>query len=124
MTGMRLRPQTECAHGRADARGVERNKRIQQKWNVIARHIQIALIDLRHPGEFIEIFDDAAFRVIYDAAVLAKTHPRQFFERLAFGVIGDLVIELAAHDEIDSGIPQRLLRLNGHGWSDERYLQL
>ena len=34
-------------------------------------------------------------------AVLAEADAGQLFERLALGVVDDLVIELAAHDEID-----------------------
>ena len=39
--------------------------------------------------------------IMDDAAVLAEAHARQFVQRLALGVVGDLVIELAAHHEID-----------------------
>ena len=101
MAGVRLRPQAESAHRRAAARGVERNERIQQERDVVAGDVQIALVDLRHPGQLVQIFDHAAFRIVDDAAVLAEADAGQFFERLALGEIGNLIIELAAHHEID-----------------------
>ncbi len=72
---MRLRPQAERAHRRAAARGVERNVRIQQERNVVAREIEIALVDLGDPGQLVQIFDDGAFGIVNDVAVLAKLTP-------------------------------------------------
>ena len=101
MAGMRLRPQAERAHGRTAARGVKRDERIQQKRNVVAPEIQVALVDFGHPGQLIQILDDAAFRVVDDLAVLPIADAGKFRKRRAFGVIGDLIIELAPHHEID-----------------------
>ncbi len=121
---MCLRPEAKRAHGRAAPRRVERDERIQKKRHVVARYVQIALIHLSHPGKLVQVLDHAAFRVVHHAAVLAKTHARQFFKRLALGIVRDLVIELAAHHEVDRRILQRLLRLNRHGRSYERHFHL
>ena len=54
----------------------------------------------------------------------AETHAGQFVQRLALGVVHDLVVELAAHDEVDRlGAEQGLIRFGGHRRSDERHLQ-
>ncbi len=57
MAGVRLRPKAERALGRASTARVERKIRIQKERNVVAPEIQIPLIDLRHPGKRIQIFD-------------------------------------------------------------------
>ena len=101
VAGVRLRPQAEGAQRRAAARGVERNERVQQERNVVARDVEIALVDLGDPGQRVQILDGRAFGVVDDAAVLAEADAGQLVERLALGVIDDLVIELAAHHEID-----------------------
>ena len=124
MAGVGLRPQAEGAERRAAARGVERNERVEQERNVVARDIEIALVDLGDPGQRIEVFDGGAFGIVDDLAVLAEADAGQFFERLALGVIDDLVIELAAHHEIDGLVQvERLIRLGGDGRSDEGDLQ-
>ena len=41
------------------------------------------------------------FRIVHDRAILAEADAGELVERLALGEIGDLMIELAAHDEID-----------------------
>ena len=125
MAGVRLRPQAERAHRRASARSVERKERIQQERDVVARDVQIALVDFRDPGQRVQILDDRPFGIVDDLAVLAIADARQFLERRALGVGDDLMIELAPHDEIDgAGRAQGLFRLHGHRRSDERHLQL
>ena len=57
MARVRLRPQAERAHGRAAARRVERNERVQQERNVVAPEVEVALVDLRHPGQLVEVLD-------------------------------------------------------------------
>ena len=116
VAGVRLRPQAEGAHRRAAARGVERNERVEQERNVVARDVEIALVDLGDPGQRVQIFDGGAFGIVDDLAVLAEADAGQFFERLALGVVDDLMIELAAHHEIDGlGAEQGLVRLGGDG---------
>ena len=125
MARVGLRPQAEGAQRRAAARGVEGDERVQQERNVVARDVQIALVDLGHPGQRVQIFDGRPFRVVDHAAVLAEAHAGQLLERLALGVIGDLVIELAPHHEIDGLVrQQRLFRLDGHRRPHEGHLQL
>ena len=105
MAGVRLRPQAERAHRRAAARGVERDERIQQERNVVAREVEIALVDLGDPGQLIQILDERRLPGLWTMLPsLAEADAGQLFERLALGVVGDLVIELAAHDEIDRGL--------------------
>ncbi len=125
MARMRLRPQAERAHRRTAARGVEGNVRVQQERNVIPAEVQIALVDLRNPGQLVEILDVAAFRIVNVRAVLAVADAGKILERRALGVVGDLIIELAAHDEIDRlGRVQNFIRLDGHRRSDEGDLHL
>ena len=66
-----------------------------------------------------------AFGVVNHVAVPAEAHARQLRERLSLRVVRDLVIELAAHHEIDRRVPQqRFLRFDGDRRPDERHLQL
>ena len=102
-----------------------RDEGVQQERHVVARDVEIALVDLGHPGQRIQVLDGRAFGVVDDGAVLAETHAGQIFERLAVGVVHDLAIELPPHHEIDGrGAAQGLFRLGGDGRPDEGHLQL
>ena len=65
-------PECVCGHRqkvhmrRAAARGVERNERIQQERDVVARDVQIALVDLGDPGQRVQVLDGRAFGVVDD----------------------------------------------------------
>ena len=125
VAGMGLRPQAEGAQRRAPARGVERNEGIQQERDVVAGDIQVALVSLGHPRQLVEILDGRAFRDCGPLPVLAEAHAGQFVERLAFGVVRDLVIELAPHHEIDGRVAAAAsFRLDGDRRPDEGHLQL
>ena len=64
VAGMGLRPQAEGAQGRASARGVERNERVQQERDVVAGDIEIALVGLGDPGQRVQVLDGRAFGVV------------------------------------------------------------
>src|SRR6476660_5786333 len=101
MSGMRLRPEAKRTHGRAPARSVEREERIQQKWNVVPPEIEVAFINFRNPGQLIEILDKSAFGIMNVTAILSETDAGQLLKRRSLGVSGNLVIELAANHKID-----------------------
>ena len=66
------------------------------------RDIEIALVNLRDPRQRVEILDRRRFRIVDDLRrSCEKLAPGNFLERLAVGVIDDLIIEFAANDEID-----------------------
>src|SRR5271157_685045 len=120
-----LRPQAERAQRRASARSVHGNEWVQQERHVVARDVEIALVNPGHPRERIQVFDRRRFRVVDDGAVPAETHAGQLLQWLAVGVVHNLAIELPPHHEIDGfGAAQRFFRLRGDGRTDERHLQL
>src|SRR5438105_3788476 len=125
MTGVGLGPEAERTLCRTTARGVERDVRIQQKRNVIAAEIEIAFIDLCHPGKRIEIFDDRSLRVVLVCSVLAENHTWNLVERLAQGEIANLIIELAFDHEIDRfGGAKAFFGPNGYVRSYKGHLEL
>ena len=103
MARVGLRPEAEGTHGRAAARGVEGNIRIQKKRDVVSLEIEIAFVDFRNPGKFIQILDDGAFGIVNVLAIGTIADSGQFAQRRAFRVGDDLVVEFAANDEIDGG---------------------
>ena len=76
MAGMRLRPEAEGAQRRATARRVERNERIEQERDVVARDIEIALVSLGHPRQRIEVLDGGAFGIVDHLAVACGSSRR------------------------------------------------
>src|SRR6185312_17501018 len=103
--------EAEGAHGRTAARGIKREKRVQQERNVVARGVEVALVDFRDPGKLVELFDGRRLRVVDDLPVFAEAGAGDFFERLAVRVVADLVVEFAADDEVDGGAGvERLFR--------------
>ena len=61
-------PECVCGHRqkvhmrRAAARGVQRDERIQQERDVVARDVEIALVDLGDPGQLVQILDGRRLR--------------------------------------------------------------
>ena len=120
MAGVGLRPEAERTLRGATARGVERYERVLQEGNVVAGEVQIALVDFRCPGKLVQILDQRPVRIMHEALALAEADAGDFFERLSFGIVNDLVIELSADDEIDGlGCAQALFRFDGNGRPDE-----
>src|ERR1700760_2801922 len=101
MAGMCLRPQAESTHRRTAARGVHRDERVQQERNVVIPDVEIAIVNLRDPGERVEILDHRRIGIVYDGAVFPEARAGDFLERLAVRVIDDLIVEFLADDEID-----------------------
>ena len=50
-------------------------KRVQQERNVVARDIQIALVDLGDPGQRVQVLDGRAFGIVDDLPFLRKLTP-------------------------------------------------
>ena len=117
---MSLRPQAESTHCRTAARCIHRDERVEEKWDVIASNIEIAFVDFGDPWQRVEILDHRRLRVADDLPILAEGGARNLLDRLAVGVIDDLVIELAPDYEVDgaAGI-QSLLRLDRYRRADE-----
>src|SRR5580704_12140692 len=102
MAGVSLRPQAEGAHSRAAPSRVKRDIWIQQEGNIVAVKIEVPVVDLGHPGELVQVLDHTAFGIVNNRSVLAVTDPGEFGKRSSVGEVGDLIIELAPHHEIDS----------------------
>src|SRR5205085_11873109 len=55
MSTQRLRPQAEGTLCRASTRRIQRYKGMQKKWNVVAAHIQVAVVNFGHVRQSIEV---------------------------------------------------------------------
>src|ERR1700676_442552 len=103
VAGDGLRPHTESAKGRATARSVEGDERIQEKRNIVIFDLQIALVDVCSERERVELgsLQVRALRIVDVFSVFAVAGAGNLFQRLAVSEFCDRVIELAAHHEID-----------------------
>ncbi len=116
-----MRPQAESALRRAAARGIERDVRMQQERHVVARHVHVALVDLRRPRHGIQVFDLRAVGVVQHLAVLLVADAENLAERFAVGVLHDGIIEFATADEVQRRtLVQCAVGIGGHRRSDER----
>ena len=82
VAGNGLRPHAEGAKRRAAARGIERNVRIQEKWNVVAFDLQVALVNVGSERKRIQLrgMQLRARRVVNDLAVFAIADAQNFAE--------------------------------------------
>ena len=102
MAAQRLRPQAERTLRRAAASGVQRDVRIEQEWNVVARHIEIALVNVNHIGQRIEICDVGPVRIVnHFTAGIQIGGSQNFVQRLAVGELHGREVEFATNDEVD-----------------------
>ena len=122
----RLRPQAEGALRRTAARGVERDERIEQERHVVAARIDVALVNVDHIGQRVEVGHRRTVGIVNHRAIgTAIGGAQNFAERLAVGVLDGRVVELAAHDEVDGlAVGERLLGKRGDVRADEADLQL
>jgi hypothetical protein len=88
---------------------------IEQKRNVIAAEIQVALVYFAHPRQFVKVLDEPAFRIVNDGAVFAVADTGNVRQRRSLGECGDLMVELAADNEVDGRLGKRFLRLHCDG---------
>src|SRR5580700_7434643 len=95
-----------------------------QERNVITADVQVTPVGLGHPGQLIQILDHRALGIMYDAAIVPKTHSWQFFDRFTIRKGRDLMIEFTPHDKVNRGALECLLRLYRDWRSDKRDLQL
>src|ERR1700736_3421114 len=125
MSAQRLRPQTERTLRRTAARGVERDERLQQERDVVARDVEIALVNFSDVGQRVKILNLRSVGSVLDLSVLQEGNPGNLLERLALGVIHHLIVKLFAANEIDlRTIAQRLLRQHAHVRSHKSNLDL
>src|SRR6185437_6909490 len=94
-----LRPKAERALRGASARRIERDERIEQERHVIARDIEIALIDVGHIGQYVEVLNLRTIGIVHHAPVLPVRDPENLVERFALRKLDDRVIELLAADK-------------------------
>ena len=78
-----------------------------QKRDVVPCYVEVALVDLRHPRQPVQVLDHAALGIVSDAAIFPKADARQFLEWGTGGIAGDLIIEFTAHDKIDRSTLKR-----------------
>ena len=111
----RLRPQAERTLRRAAARGVERNKRVQQKRNVVARYVEIALVNFGDVRQRVQILNLRSVGIVHDLSVLQVRHASDLRQRLAVRVVDDRVVKFLAANEINlRAIAQRFFRQHAH----------
>ncbi len=113
--GNGLRPHAEGAKSGATTRAVERDERIKQERHVVAFDLEVALVDIGSKRQGIEFrgVQLRLGRVVNDLSIFAVAGAENILQRLAVGVVGDGVIEFAAHDEVNvfAGV-QGLIRLD------------
>ena len=125
MSHERLRPQAERTLRRTAARRVERDERVQQKRHVVAAHVEIALVNIGHVRQRVQVLNLRTVGIMYDAAILAIRKAKNFFQRLAVGVLDNGVVEFLAADHIDDLVlEQRLFRQDAHVRTDKRNLDI
>src|SRR5581483_3181777 len=96
-----------------------------QERHSVPGDVEITLVNLGHPRQFVQVLDRRTFRVVDYVSVLTEAYARQFFEWCALGIARDLVIKLAPHHEIDCfAVAKRVLRFRRYRRSDKRDLQL
>ena len=125
MSAERLRPQAERALRRAAARGVQRHERIEQERHVVAAGIDVALVDVHHVRQSVEILNRGTVRIVNDLSIRAAIGDAEnLAQRLAVGKFHGRVVELAPHDKIDGrAFLERLLRQGRNVRPHERDLQ-
>ena len=110
MSAQSLWPQAECTLSRTATRRIERNIGIQQEWNVVARDVKVALVNVGHMRQGVQILDLGSIGIMDDLAVLSIGDTQDLIQRLANRVVNDRVVKFLAANEIDGRtIPQRLL---------------
>ena len=121
-----LRPEAEGALGRAAAAGVEAHVGMEQVADEILLDLQVALIDVGHPGQRVHVGDHLALGVVLDLAVLvAVAQAGDGVERAAFGDFLAGEIEFLAPDPVNGrGGLQRLGRQHRGVRADEADLGL
>ena len=70
MAGHRLRPETKSALGRATARGIKGNIRIEEVRNIVLSEIKIPPKDVGNEREGVEVFDGRTVWIVDDMAIL------------------------------------------------------
>ena len=120
-----LRPEAEGALRRATAAGVKAHVRMQQVTDEIFFDLQIALVDVRHPGSASMFVDHLAFGIVLDLAFLVPVgKPGDRFETDAFGHFLAGEIKFLAADPIDGpGSLQRFGRQHRRMRADETDLR-
>ncbi len=74
---------------------------MQQKRHVVASHVQVALIYIRHMWQGIEILNLWSIGVVHDRAILAVRNSENFFQRLALCVLDNGVIKFFAANKVN-----------------------
>src|SRR2546426_864580 len=81
----RLRPETEGTQRRASTGRVEGHVGVLQIGNVVARDVEVPLIDIHRKGQGIEILDLRAIRIVDDASILAEADAGNLLQLLSPG---------------------------------------
>src|SRR5215467_3296279 len=101
MSTQRLRPQTKGTLRRTSTSRIERNVRMQQEWHVIAPHVQIAMIYIRHMWQGIEILNLWSIGVMNHRAILAVRNAENFLQRLALRELDHRIVKFFAANKIN-----------------------
>ena len=76
---------------------------MEQEGHVIARHVDVALVDLGRPGHGVKVFNLRAVGIVNDLAVFLVADAEDLVQRLALRELDDRIVELAAADEVENG---------------------
>src|SRR5882724_1792985 len=115
-----LRPQTECALCGTAARRVQRNVGIEQEWNVITAYVQIAVVNVGHVRQRVQILQLRTIGGVCDYAIFPVGNSQNVFKGFALGKFFDRIVEFLADDKINCWrLDQSPLRQYGHVWADE-----
>src|ERR1700733_12368665 len=88
---------------------------MQQEGHVVARHVEIAHVDLRGPRHFVQILQLWPIRIMDNFAVEFVADAENFIQWLALGKFDYGVVELSAADEVQYwALVQGLVRGSRH----------
>src|ERR1700675_4083466 len=88
---------------------------MQQEGHVVARDVQIALVNVGYVGQGIEILNLRPVGSMHALTMFQIRNAQNFLERLALCILHDRVVEFLASHEIDGwAVAQRLLWQYGY----------
>src|SRR5581483_9030124 len=111
MSAEGLWPQAKRTLGWTSAGGVQRDIRMQQKRHVVARHIEVSLVNVGYVRQGVEVLNLRRIRIVHGLPVFQIRDSRNLIQRLSVGEVNHRIVEFLAGDEINRGAcAQRFFR--------------